>query len=60
VLNGQEVEEITKVCRSKRYELIQDGRFPKPINLLGRNNGWLASEIDAWIAERVAERDAKI
>lgn len=39
------------------YREIRSGRFPAPI-WLGRNSvGWLAHEIDDWLAARVAERD---
>lgn len=38
--------------------LIQAGRFPKPVNL-GRNRiAWVEEEIDAWIRDRMAEREA--
>ncbi|AHE68544.1 transcriptional regulator [Enterobacter ludwigii] len=35
------------------YQLIQDGKFPKPIKL-GRSSRWLKSEIEAWVLERIA------
>lgn len=34
------------------YQLIQDGKFPKPIKL-GRSSRWLKSEIEAWVLERI-------
>ncbi len=34
-----------------------DGRFPKRIKLGPNRVGWLESEIDDWIAEKVRERD---
>lgn len=39
-------------------ELVAAGRFPKPIKLGARASGWLESELLAWQAERIAERDA--
>lgn len=39
--------------RSTIYQLITEGRFPKPISLGGRAVAWLESEIDAWITARV-------
>ena len=33
------------------------GRFPKRVPLGPRAIGWLEFEIDAWIGQRVAERD---
>ncbi|WP_439411876.1 helix-turn-helix transcriptional regulator [Enterobacter ludwigii] len=35
------------------YQLIQDGKFPKPIKL-GRSSRWLKSEIEAWVLQRIA------
>jgi prophage regulatory protein len=38
---------------------IRRGEFPAPIRVGTRNVAWLKSEIEAWEAERVAERDSK-
>lgn len=35
---------------------IADGTFPSPIKLSKRASGWSATEIDAWIQERIALR----
>ncbi len=40
--------------RTKLREMVADGKFPSPIKI-GRNNFWVISEIDAWIAARIAE-----
>jgi prophage regulatory protein len=40
--------------------LIKQGRFPAPIKFGVGTNRWIASEIDAWIAQRKAERDAEL
>ena len=42
------------------YKQIQDGIFPRPIPLGSRTRGWLEHEVDGWIAQRRAERDAKV
>ena len=39
--------------RSTIYQLIAEGKFPKPISLGGRAVAWLESDIDSWIAARV-------
>ena len=39
--------------RSTIYQLMAEGKFPKPINLGARAVAWLESDIDAWIAARV-------
>lgn len=38
-----------------RWEIA--GRFPKRLRLGGQACGWLASEIEGWLAERAAERN---
>ncbi len=41
------------------YKLIRQQQFPAPIKIGPKASGWLVSEIDAWIAERAAQRDHK-
>lgn len=44
------------LSRTAVYRAIRDRGFPAPLKL-GSRSYWLASEIDAWISERAAERD---
>ena len=39
--------------RSRIYQLIKAGDFPKPIKF-GKSSRWLRADIDAWIAQQVA------
>ena len=39
---------------SSIYRLIQEGKFPSQIILAERSSGWLESEIDQWLEERIA------
>lgn len=39
--------------RSTIYQLIAEGKFPKPINLGERAVAWLECDIDAWIEARI-------
>ncbi|WP_367155647.1 helix-turn-helix transcriptional regulator [Methylomonas sp. HYX-M1] len=42
-------------------KMIKAGAFPGPILLGGEDakaTGWLESEVDAWIDQKIAERDA--
>lgn len=43
--------------RSKLYALVAEGRFPRPAKIEGCTV-WPKSQIDAWIAERLASSDA--
>ena len=50
----------TGLSRTRLYEAISRGEFPKPVKL-GPNARAIAfpeSEIDEWIAERIADREA--
>jgi prophage regulatory protein len=58
VLRLVEVERATGLRRSSVYERMSAGTFPRPIRLAARSVGWLASEVEAWVHARVAERDA--
>lgn len=40
--------------QSTIYRLVAKGEFPKPFPLVGNRTAWLESDIDAWLAERVA------
>jgi prophage regulatory protein len=35
------------------YDRIRKGEFPKSLNLDGRCVGWLESDVDAWLADRI-------
>jgi len=51
---------ITGVSTSSWYELQAKGLAPRPIRLGGpRSVGWLVSELEEWVEQRRAERDAK-
>ena len=49
----------TSLSRSYVYQLSREGRFPKPVSLVpgGTSVAWVASEVDAWVNERITERN---
>ena len=53
ILRLQNVKSRTGLSRSTIYALIKETRFPKNISLGARSVGWLESEIEAWIKDRV-------
>lgn len=55
------VLECTGWRKTRLYEAIASGEFPKPIPLsdAGRAVAWSEAEIIAWQEERLAARDAK-
>src|SRR3954447_7964461 len=54
ILRKPDVKSRTGLSNSTIYAWIKDGRFPAPIALGDRAVGWLESEIDSWIAARIA------
>ena len=44
----------TGLSRSKIYVRLDEGRFPQPVSLGGRAVGWVESEVDEWMRERIA------
>ena len=55
-----ECREATKYGRVQRWRLEKQGLFPKRVRLGERRIAWVADEVDAWIAKRVAERDGAV
>lgn len=51
------VTERIGLKRTAIYDMVRVGTFPKPVPLNDKSVGWLESEIEAWIASRVAVRD---
>ena len=40
------------------YRSIKAGTFPRPVKIGPRASAWVGAEIDQWIANRIADRDA--
>jgi prophage regulatory protein len=57
ILRLREVESRCGLKRSSIYQAIAAGSFPKSLSITGHAVGWLDSEVEDWIASRVAERD---
>ena len=52
----EQVKARTALSRSTLYAYIRDGRFPFPVTISDRCVARVESEIDAWIADRIASR----
>ncbi len=55
ILRRPEVEAATGLGRSVIYSLMADGEFPQQVPLHGRTVGWVASEVQSWISDRIKE-----
>lgn len=51
-----EVQSRTGYGRSAIYEMMRSGKFPVSVKLGARAIGFVESEIDGWIAERIGKR----
>jgi prophage regulatory protein len=60
VLRMPDVEAKTGLKKTVIYDRMAERppRFPLPVPLGTRARGWVEDEIDAWIAQRIAERKA--
>jgi prophage regulatory protein len=59
LLRLPEVKSRTGLSRSELYRRIAIGNFPAPIKIGARASAWSSVEIECWIEERIAQRDAK-
>jgi prophage regulatory protein len=55
-----DVRDRVPYSRSTIYQLIAQGKFPKPISLGARAVAWLESDIDAWIEARIENGRAEV
>jgi len=57
ILRFPEVNLKTGLCRSHVHQLVSKGQFPSPIKLTpnGRASGWIESEVNAWLDQRISE-----
>jgi prophage regulatory protein len=53
ILRLPDVTNITGLSRSSIYQKISDGEFPKQINISAKSVGWIESEIQNWIADKI-------
>jgi len=58
ILRRAAVEARSGLSRSTLYDYIKAGRFPPPVRIGIRAVGWLASDVDAWLAAQI-ERSRK-
>lgn len=57
IIRLQDVMASTGLARSTIYKYIHADTFPKPVPLGGRTVGWVETEIEDWILEKIEERD---
>ena len=55
IIRLKDVIALTGLSRSTIYLRMVQGKFPKNINLGSRAVGWISSEVNEWIEERIRE-----
>ena len=55
ILRLEAVKERVGLSRSTIYARVKCGEFPAPIALGARAVGWLESEIEEWLSERIRQ-----
>ena len=60
ILRLSQVKEITGLSRSTIYLRMSEGSFSKKIDLGGRAIGWVSSEINQWIEEKISVRNQSL
>lgn len=56
ILRLPQVCRVTGLCRSLIYELEASGSFPARVTLGKRSVGWVESEIQCWLSNRLSAR----
>ena len=50
------VKEMTTLSRATIYRRMDEKKFPKQVDLLGRAVAWVEQEVLDWIDERIEDR----
>lgn len=56
LLRRPAVQTITSLPRATIYDLMAVGKFPHPVRLSPGRVAWVRTEIDTWLADRIAAR----
>jgi len=54
IIRLSEVISKTGLSRSSIYERLKTNNFPQSIKLTNHAVGWIETEVDDWIAQRIA------
>ncbi|MBK2093729.1 AlpA family transcriptional regulator [Francisella philomiragia] len=60
IIRLKTVLEITSLSRSTIYDYMSRDLFPKQVKIGENSVGWVLSEVEDWINNRISERDTKL
>lgn len=55
ILRLSAVKERTGLSRSTIYLRIKEGSFPRQVSLGARAVGWVESEVEEWLSQKIRE-----
>ena len=56
IIKKPTVIKLSTLSSATIYRLIKQGKFPKQIKLSERSSGWLLSEVEQWLEEKINKR----
>ena len=51
------VVKLVSLSTASIYRLMKKGDFPKQIKLSERSSGWMLSEVEQWLDDKINSRD---
>jgi len=60
LIRESECRHLTGLCRTTRYLMERDGKFPRRRKLGGRAVGWLLSEVNGWVHSQPKSQIGKV
>lgn len=58
LIRRKDVQAQTGLARSTLYKLMASGDFPAPVRITAKAVAWTRSDVDSWIAGRIAASKA--
>jgi prophage regulatory protein len=59
IIRARETARMVGCSVSHLWRMAQQGRFVRPVKCGPMMTGWVLSEVQDWIAARIAERDSQ-
>lgn len=60
LIRRKEVQAKTGLGASSIYAMMKQGNFPQSLKLSERRVAWVESDVDQWVADRIASHETSI
>jgi len=57
IIKLPDVADLVSLSTASIYRLMKKGEFPKQIKLAERSSGWLLSEVEGWLDNKINSRN---